>query len=78
MWHEALVGLVVGGEEVVKDAPDGDLYIEAAGAPRNPEAEGTWTAAGVPTGAAWADLSVWLAASDDLIRKVIRDSISTG
>ena len=31
VWHEALVGLVLGGEEIVMYTPDKDLYVEAVG-----------------------------------------------
>ena len=31
VWHENIVGLVVGGEEVVLYTPDDDLYIEKIG-----------------------------------------------
>ena len=31
VWHDNLVGLVIGGEEVVLYTPDDDLYIEKIG-----------------------------------------------
>ena len=79
VWHEALVGLVVGGEEAVIYTPDGDLYIErlgCKGAEGPIRLRGLGPRLGYPRGLHGRIYQFRVAPSDDLIRKVIRDSIS--
>ena len=79
VWHEALVGLVIGGEEAVIYTPDADLYVEKLGCKgvTGPvKLRGLGPRLGYPRGLHGRIYQFRAAPSDDLIRKVIRDSIS--
>jgi len=79
VWHDNLIGLVLGGEEVVLFTPDDDLYIEKIGC-RGHEGpvrlRGLGPRLGYPRGLHGRIYRFRNAIDDDVIKRVIRDSIN--
>ncbi|CAK9032346.1 Protein disulfide isomerase-like 2-1 [Durusdinium trenchii] len=78
VWHEALIGLVLGGEQVVMYTPDKDLYIESIGCKglEGPiRLRGLKPDLGLPSRLRAPAYRFREIISDTLIKQVFRDSV---
>ena len=79
VWHDNLVGLLIGGEEVVLYTPDDDLYIEQIGCKGVNgliKLRGLGPRLGYPRGLHGRIYQFRQGVDNGLIRRVIRESIS--
>ena len=78
VWHENLVGLIIGGQDVILYTPDHDLYVESVGCRgvNGPvKLRGLGPRLGCPRGLHGRIYRFRETIDDDLIRKVIREAI---
>ena len=79
VWHEALVGLVLGGEEIVMYTPDKDLYVEAVGCKGDYgpiRLRGLLPNGNLPRNLRARAYRFREKVTDELIRQVFRDALS--
>lgn len=79
VWHEAMVGLVLGGEEIVMYTPDKDLYVEAVGCKGDYgpiRLRGLLPNGNLPRNLRARAYRFREKVTDELIRQVFRDALS--
>ncbi len=79
VWHEALVGLVLEGDEIVMYTPDQDLYVEKVGCKGDQgpiKLRGLLPNGNLPRNLRAAAYRFREKVTDDLIRQVFRDSLA--
>lgn len=79
VYHEGMIGLVVGGTEVVLHTPDKDLYIEdvsCVGATGPTKIRGLYARHRIPRGLGAAAYRFREPITDEVIKRVIRKSLS--
>ena len=79
VWHEALVGLVLGGEEIVMYTPDKDLYVQAIGCKGDygpVKLKGLLPNGNLPRNLRAPAYRFREKVTDELIRQVFRDALA--